>query len=131
MIALDTNVLLRYLMQDDPVQSGLSNEVIEGLTPENRAFVSREVLVELFWVLERTFRLPRLGIASALKVVADLDIWLVEDPDRFFSAIAEYEQGGAGFADQMIRLAGRAAGCDRLVTFDRELARQPGVTLLG
>ena len=130
MIALDTNVVLRYLLQDDPVQSELANRLVESLTKDDPAYLSREVLVELFWVLERRFRLSRHEIASMLKVVADLEIWRVETPERLVSAITRYERGGAGFADQMIRLAGKAAGSTALVTFDRDLAAEPGVTLI-
>jgi predicted nucleic-acid-binding protein len=52
-IALDTNVLVRFLVQDDPSQAHLAGEIIDQLTEEAPGFVSREVLIELVWVLER------------------------------------------------------------------------------
>ena len=117
-------------MRDDPVQSPLAAELVNGLSSESPGFVSREVLVELFWVLERRFRLPKVQIASLLKTILHLDIWQIETPERVISALLRYERGGAGFADQMIRLAGLSEGCELLVTFDSRLAREDRVTLL-
>jgi len=56
MIALDTNVLVRFLAQDDPDQGRMATDLIGGLTEQKRGFVAREVLVELVWVLERSYR---------------------------------------------------------------------------
>ena len=131
MIALDTNVLVRYLMQDDAAQTPLANSVINALTAEEPAFVSREVLVELFWVLERVYRRPKTDIALAIRSILEGKEWRVEQFRWAVLALDRYEQGGAGFADQMIRLAGHAAGCDSLVTFDARLANELGVTRLG
>jgi predicted nucleic-acid-binding protein len=129
-IALDTNVLVRYFLQDDPVQSPIANRLVESLTQDDPGFLSREVLVELFWVLERKFRLPRSEIVELLRTIADLQIWRIEAPERFVSAIMRYKRGGAGFADQMIRLASKDAGCVGLVTFDISLSHEKDVQLL-
>ena len=66
MIALDTNVLVRFLVQDDPEQARLATEVIDRLSDAAQGFVSREVLVELVWVLERAYRIGRVEIAGAM-----------------------------------------------------------------
>lgn len=130
MIALDTSVVLRHLLKDDPVQSRLATELVGSLTAERPGFLSREVIVELFWVLEKTIRLPRAHIVETFKAMLGLEIWRIETPERFISALVQYENGGAGFADQMIRLAGLAEGCVHLATFDARLASEKGVTLL-
>ena len=55
MIALDTNVLVRYLVDDDAEQAQAARTLLEGLTAERSGFVCREVIVELVWVLQRTY----------------------------------------------------------------------------
>ena len=59
MIGLDTNVLVRYIMQDDPKQAALANKLIEGLTAATPGYVSLVAIVELVWVLESAFHLTR------------------------------------------------------------------------
>ena len=66
MIGLDTNFLVRYLAQDDPVQSPKATEIIERrLTEENPGYVSIVAMVETVWVLDRAYRLPAHEIAAA------------------------------------------------------------------
>lgn len=130
MIALDTNVLVRFLTLDDPVQGPLAQGIMAGLTVAEPAFVAREVMVELVWVLERAYHRTRAEIAAALTGLLEAEELQVETPDRVGAALAVYARGGAGFADQMIRLSAQEAGAE-LVTFDTALARHPGVRLAG
>lgn len=131
MIALDTNVLVRFLVQDDPEQAELATRVIDQLTDDAQGFVSREVLIELVWVLERAYRLGRAEIATALDgllAATELDI---EGADEVAPALELYRNDGFGFADLMIVAAARRAGVAEMVTFDRKAARLPGARLLG
>jgi predicted nucleic-acid-binding protein len=131
MIALDTNVLVRYLTRDDPKQAAVAGEVIAGLTAEVPGFVCREVIVELVWVLERRYRLPRPAIAAALeRLVAAIEIE-VEAAGDVAAALLRYRDQGLGFADLMVAAAARRSGASRLVTFDRRAARIEGVEFLG
>ena len=130
MIALDTNVLVRFLVQDDPLQAQLATKVIDQLTDDAQGFVSREVLIELVWVLERAYRFGRAEIAVALDgllTATELDI---EGSDEVAPALELYRNDGFGFADLMIAAAARRAGAAEMVTFDRKAARLPGVRLL-
>lgn len=130
MIALDTNVLVRFLVQDDPGQAELATRVIDQLTDEAQSFVSREVLIELVWVLERAYRLGRAEIATALDgllAATELD---VEGSDEVAPALELYRNDGFGFADLMIAAAARRVGAIELMTFDRKAARLPGVHLI-
>ena len=69
MIGLDTNILIRYLTQDDPIQSLRATEIIERrLTEENPGFVSIVAMVETVWVLDRAYRLAANEIAAAVSV---------------------------------------------------------------
>jgi len=129
-IAIDTNVLVRFLTQDDPDQGAIARRFFARLTIDHPGFVAREVLVELVWVLERAYRYSRGEIASALEgllAAAELE---VEASDDVGAALHAYRDQGFGFADLMVAAAGRRAGADGLVTFDRKAARLPGVELL-
>ncbi len=130
MIALDTNVLVRFLVQDDPLQAQLATKVIDQLTDDAQGFVSREVLIELVWVLERAYRLGRTEIASALDGLLSATELNIEGSDEVAPALELYRNDGFGFADLMIAAAARRAGASELVTFDRKAATLPGVRLL-
>ncbi|MBL9046100.1 MAG: type II toxin-antitoxin system VapC family toxin [Tabrizicola sp.] len=130
MIGLDTNVLVRFLVQDDPEQAAAATTLIASLTEAVPGFVGREVLVELVWVLERAYGLPRGDIAKALTRLLEARELLVEAADHAAIAADRYRRGGAGFSDQMIALAGQRAGCQETVTFDRKASGIPGMRLL-
>ncbi|TQM90147.1 PIN domain-containing protein [Roseinatronobacter monicus] len=130
MIALDTNVLVRFLVQDDPEQARLATELIDGLTDQHLGFIGREVLVELVWVLERAYGYGRGDIAAALDGVLSSVEVLIEDSDDVATAVDRYRNDGFGFADLMIAAAARRASASELVTFDRKAARLPNVRLL-
>tara|TARA_R110002072_G_scaffold2173_4_gene18039 strand:- start:4317 stop:4715 length:399 start_codon:yes stop_codon:yes gene_type:complete len=130
-IALDTNVLVRFLVQDDPDQARLAGDVMDQLTDAAPGFVGREVLVELVWVLERAYRLDRAEIAEVLDgLLASTDL-VIEGADQVGPALELYRKEGFGFADLMIDAAARRAGASVVVTFDRKAARLPGMRLLG
>lgn len=130
MIGLDTHILVRFLSQDDPRQTALANRALAGLTVDNPGFVAREVLVELVWVLERAYRLPRARIADALQgllAAVELEVEAADDAGR---ALGPYRDDGFDFPDLMIAAAARRAGCGYVLTLDHKAARIPGVTLL-
>lgn len=131
MIALDTNVLVRFLVQDDLAQAELATSVIDQLTDDVRGFVSREVLIELVWVLERAYRLGRAEIAVSIDGLLTATELEVEGSDEVAPALELYRNDGFGFADLMIAAAAMRAGASEMVTFDRKAARLPGVRLLG
>ena len=126
MIALDTNVLVRFLTGDDPDQQADAAALLEGLTPENPGFVAREVALELVWVLSRGYGLSRRRVAELLAELLETRGLVFEDALDVAHAAAEYGRGGPGFADRMIVAAGRRAGALPLFTFDGDLARIQG-----
>ena len=131
MTGLDTNVIVRFLMRDDAEQAALASKVFAEFTTAAPGFVCREVLVELVWVLQKIYRLPRADIADAIEGLLGARELLMEAADRVAIAVDRYRKGGPGFADQMITLAGQGAGCQATVTFDRKAAGLPGMVLLG
>ena len=130
MIALDTTVLVRFLVQDDPEQARIANMVFDQLTDAAPGFVGREVLVELVWVLERAYGYGRAEIAATLDGLLSATELVIESADDVGVAADRYHNDGFGFADLMIAAAARRADATELVTFDRKAARLPGVRLL-
>lgn len=131
MIALDTNVLVRYLVRDDPGQAAAADAVFAELRTGRQGFIGREVVVELVWVLERSYKFGREAIAAVLEGLLAAPEIVVENADDLAEAIGRYERQGIGLADLMILAAARRAGAQPLISFDRRLARVPGVTVPG
>jgi predicted nucleic-acid-binding protein len=131
MIGLDANILIRYLAQDDPVQSPKANELIEQrLTEANPGFLSTVALVETAWVLERSYRLSAREIAAAIERILQADVLVVESEQEVFTAAIALKEERASFADALIGALGTRAGCSRTLTFDRKALRLPEFELL-
>jgi predicted nucleic-acid-binding protein len=127
MIGLDTNVLVRYLTQDDPVQSPQATDVIEQrLTEANPGFVSVVAMVETAWVLDRAYRLADKEIAAAIERMLQTDVLVVESEQDVFTAMIALKEGRGAFADALIAALGRSAGCSCTLTFDRRALRLSG-----
>ena len=126
MIGLDTNVLVRYLVQDDPAQARLATAAIESAAGRGeRMRVNATTLCELVWVLESAYEQARADVARALEQIvrtADFDL---EHLDHVRTAIKVYRSTSADFADALIGLVNEAAGCEHTITFDRSLKRIP------
>ena len=130
MIGLDTNVLVRYIMQDDPKQAKLATKLIESLKDESPGFISLVSIVELSWVLEAGFELSRRQIAEAFQNLMAVDAFKIERVSVVAGAIRAYAEGKADFADYLIERSSVHAGCDRTMTFDREAAKSGGMILV-
>jgi predicted nucleic-acid-binding protein len=130
MIGLDTNILIRYLVQDDPIQSRRATEIIERrLTEENPGFVSIVAIVEIAWVLERAYRLTDNEIAAAIERMLQTDVLVVENEQEVFSAMIALKEGQGWFANAVIAALGTRAGCCCTLTFDQKARRLPGFEL--
>ena len=132
MIGLDTNVLVRYLAQDDPVQSPQATDIIERqLTEENPGFVSIVATVETIGVLDRAYGLGALEIAATVERLLQAETLVVENEQEVFTAMVALKEGQGSFADAVIAALGAKAGCAYAVTFDRKASRLPGFRLPG
>ncbi len=131
MIALDTNVVVRFLVQDDPEQAQAAAQLFDSLTEDNPALLVREVVMETVWVLERAYKVDRAGIATALDGLLESREIEMEDAEIIAQAIERYRRGGPGFADHLIALQAKGQGASTLVTFDARAAKLPEATLLG
>jgi predicted nucleic-acid-binding protein len=130
MIGLDTNVLLRYLIQDDPVHSSTATMFMRRFTVEEPGFVSVVALAELAWVLERTYRFSREEVATTVQRLLESGALIFESEPQVFAALALCEDGDGSLADALIGQLGLKAGCSRSVTFDEEASRLPGFELI-
>ena len=131
MIAVDTNVLVRYLVRDDPVQAEAARALLQSVTAEKPAFACREVVVELVWVLERAYGYSRHRIATILEELVATEGLVVEAAQDVAQAAFRYRSEAAGFSDLMVLAAATGIGAVPLYTFDRKAARLEAVELLG
>ena len=129
MIGLDTNILVRYLTQDDPVQSRRASEMIERLTEENPGFVSIVVTVELVWVLDRAYGLTTREIAAAVEGLLQVDVFVLQNEQEVFTAMVALREGRGSFAGALIAALAAWAHCSRTLTFDRKALRIAGFAL--
>ena len=127
MIGLDTNILVRHLAQDDPVQSAKATELVERrLSEENPGFVSIVAMVETAWVLDRAYGLADDEIAAAIERTLQADVLVVEDEQEVFAAMIALKEGHGSFADALIGGLGGRAGCTHTLTFEQKASRLPG-----
>ena len=125
MIALDTNVLLRYLVKDDEVQSSRSAALINGCADRGeKMFLSHIVLCELTWVLKAAYSVPKADLVELLSALVRGAQFVVEDPDLAGRALRRYQKGGADFPDYLIAERAGHAGCDQIATFDKQLLEE-------
>ncbi len=130
MIGLDTNVVVRYLTHDDPVQTTAAMRVMDSLSPDSPGFLSLIVIVELFWVLEVSYRFKKKEIEQVLENLLRSKELVVERAEIVWQAFRKFAAGNADFADCLIERSGHAAECEYTVTLDRKAAGA-GMKLLG
>lgn len=131
MIGIDTNILVRVIVADDPKQTAAARDFIRAeCTPDDPGFVSNVVLAEVAWILSRGYGYPRAAIADAIERIMETAQLQVESSTDVASALADYRLGPAGFTDCLIGHLNRTADCSYTVTFDRKAAKLPGFQLL-
>ncbi len=130
MTGLDTSILVRYLTQDDSIQSPVATEILEKrLSEANPGFISVVVIAEMVWVLDRAYGFESHETAGAIERLLQADRLVVEHEQEVFEAMLALRAGHAEFADALIGALGSKAGCTRTLTFNRQAARLPGFAL--
>lgn len=130
MIGLDTNVLVRYLAQDEPKQAALATRLVESLTTDEPGFVSHVVLAEGVWVLESCYAADPARIAHVIDTVLRTSGIVVERAESVWRALRQFKQHQGDFANTLIAVSARDAGCRATYTFDKGAAKRSGMTLL-
>lgn len=122
MIGLDTNVLVRFLTEDEPLQFAQARQWIRKASEDGKKlYVSSVVLCELAWTLSRSYSVSKQGILEIIEELLSTGGVEIEDFAVTWDALQDYACSSAGFADCLIRRKALAAGCKELKTFDRKL----------
>lgn len=131
MIGVDTNVILRHLLQDDPKQSPAASRFFSERGPDDPAFVSIAVLLELIWTLRSSYRVPRADVSRILRSFTQSQDIVLQDSVIVRRAVRDADDEAADVADAIIAHTAIDAGCDGVATFDRRAQRLPGMLPLG
>jgi predicted nucleic-acid-binding protein len=131
MYGLDTNILIRYLTQDDPIQSPKATEIIERrFTRERPGFISLVTIAEVVWVLGSVYALADGKIADTVERMLQADTLAVQNEQQVFTAMISLRRGWGAFADALIGALGAWAGCNSTLTFDKKALRLVGFELV-
>ena len=130
MIGLDTNVLVRYIMQDDPIQSPKATLIIESLDGVAGGYVTLVSIVELVWVLSVSFELTRSQVAQALDGIIRTKQFKIESANQVIRALRVFKVGKSDFADCLIERSADSAGCEKTITFDVNASKHAGMSLI-
>lgn len=121
MIGLDTNVVIRYLTQDDPKQSAIANRIIEQeLTEKNQGYITLISLIEIAWVLESCYEQTKDDLINVLGLLLTIKQISIEKTDLVYLALKRFRTGTADFSDALITLVCEDAGCKRIISFDKK-----------
>jgi len=130
MIGLDTNVLVRYFAQDDEVQSRKASILVESLTIECPGYVTRVALVEVVWVLCRSYGSDRAEITTVVETLLRTKELCLEAAETVWKALRLYTDSSADFADCLIQCSCIDAQCEYTATFDSKAAKSAGLRLI-
>jgi predicted nucleic-acid-binding protein len=131
MTGLDTNILVRHIMQDDPLQSPKATRIIEHhLSEEDPGFISLATMLETAWVLENIYKLPDGEVAEAIERMLQIETLLIQNEREVHAAMNAIKTGQGSFDDALIGALGTWAGCDSTLTFDKKASRLQGFKLI-
>jgi len=131
MIGLDTNLVVRFLVQDDAAQAALASEVFSSLSADRPGFIGSVVLAETGWVLARAYKAGREEIAAAVEGLLRSEEIIIENTEAAYRALAVFRDGRAvEFADALIAETARLAGASETLTFDRRAASKSAMRLV-
>lgn len=131
MRALDTNVLLRYIAADDPVQLALADGILNECRENNeQMFLSAPVLCEIVWVLGSSYRLTKGEIVEELESILKESLFRIEHYELVRRSVQAWRHGKGDFADYLIGEIASYIGCRDTVTFDHKLQGSAGFTFL-
>ncbi|ALJ22207.1 PIN domain-containing protein [Microbacterium sp. No. 7] len=127
---IDTNVILRAVLQDDPAQTPHAEGLLRSLTTEHRGFVTQVTLAEVYWVIARSKHYSRDACLALIRRLVETEVLEFDDGESVVRALGLAEDG-ADFADALIQGTMELFGTSETVTFDRDAADRLGWRLLG
>lgn len=128
-IGIDTNVLVRYIMQGDE-QSKIATEFLESLSIKNQGVINTVVVMEVIWVLSRSYKQPKETIALILEELFLIPVFVFDNLPLLLKTLAVYKESKADFSDIFIRLFNQSLDCEKTVTFDVGASKKAGMVLL-
>jgi predicted nucleic-acid-binding protein len=129
--ALDTNVLIRFFLDDETEQAAVARRLLDTSKKDREPLlVATHVLCELVWVLNTGFRSTKTKVVDILQIIVVSDAFVFEREHLIQRALDSYRQGRADFSDYLIGEIAAAGGCRDTVTFDKALKGSPGFTIL-
>ena len=131
MTGIDTNILVRFLVADDEAQTQSAYRLFkEAETKKNSFFISLPVLLELFWVLESVYNLPRRDILEAVTALTTLPVLKVDAADVVRGLLADANKTSCDLSDLLIGHVAAANACNTVLSFDKKACRHPLFRLL-
>lgn len=126
MLGIDTNILVRFLVQDDETQFEKARKLIKReIAAGRRVFVNQLVLLETEWVLRSRYSVPKSLIIEAISGLLDANDVQFEDEPTIEEAIFIWKESTADFADCLIGAKNRRLGCRATATFDLKASKLP------
>jgi len=130
MIVLDSNALVRYIAQNDPVQSPKATRLIESLAADELGYVSLVSVVELVWVLMGCYSSSKAEICVVLETLLRTKEIIVANADIVWKAVRLFKASNADFSDCLIERSASDAGCGYTATFDQGADKNCGMRLI-
>jgi predicted nucleic-acid-binding protein len=130
MIGIDTNLLIRLAMQDDPVQCAKVDSFLGSLSRQQVGFISLVTLIESVWVLEKRYGLPKLDVIRFVEELLAASELRLERESAVSQALQRFNSSAADFADCLIERVSHHAGCSHTATFDIAASKSSGMVLL-
>lgn len=130
MIGLDTNIVVRYFAQDDPLQSLLATRAFSALTKSSKGFISTIVLCETIWVLQDCYAVNKPALLDIVRTLLESDELEIEAKSLVWQALQTFSAHSLDFSDALIALVNQNSGCVTTLTFDRVAAKCQGFKLL-
>jgi predicted nucleic-acid-binding protein len=131
MIAFDTNLIVRLMVEDDAAQTRRARGILEGAAERGeKVLVTDIVLSEIEWVLDTVYKVPRARILAAVQDLAADERFTFEDRSRMTAALGLFQKGKGDLADYLLGLRGEGRGASTTYTFDRALRGAPPFTVV-
>ncbi len=130
MIGIDSNVLVRFIVQDDVKQAAFASKLISGLTRENPGFVSQICLVELVWVLQACYEASKADVLAILDKILRTQELVIENQELALQALSVFSEKNADYSDCLIVRSALSAGCSQTFSFDKNAVKFAGMSLL-
>jgi len=129
MIGLDTNIVIRYLTQDDEIQSKIVKNFIETELSEQQGFITTVSLIEMVWILESCYKQPKSAIVRILESLLATTQFAIESSEIIHVAVKRFSKGNADFNDAVMAVTAEKVGCTKVVSFDKK-SHSVGMTIL-